>query len=142
MPRPERSPRPSTKARPAPTRRPKKRSARVAVVKTEEQRAQAVVARALTGKATRYLRALGHHVDPTVQIGKDGISEGVVAATREALLAHELVKVKILTEAPVERKLAGAELAERAGAFLVQTLGRTLLLYKRHPHKPKLELPR
>jgi RNA-binding protein len=110
--------------------------------KTDEQRAQAVVARALTGKATRYLRARGHHVDPTVQIGKEGISAGVVAAAKEALLAHELIKVRILSESPVDRKLAGAELAERAGAFLVQTLGRTLLLYKRHPHKPKLELPR
>jgi len=96
----------------------------------------------LTGKAVRHLRALGHHLDPVVQIGKDGITDGVVAATREALLAHELIKVKILQDAPVERTEAGAELARRAGASLAQTLGRTLLLYKRHPNKPKLVLPR
>jgi RNA-binding protein len=98
--------------------------------------------RNLSGKAARYLRGLGHHLDPVVQIGKDGITDGVVAATRAALLAHELVKVRILAEAPVDRKVAGEELAERTGAALAQTLGRTLLLYKRHPQKPKIVLPR
>src|SRR5689334_19247722 len=55
------------------------------------------------GKAIRHLRALGHHLDAIVQIGKDGITDGVVAATKAALLAHELVKVRILADAPVER---------------------------------------
>lgn len=118
------------------------RAVRAAEPRTEESRAAAQSARALSGKAARYLRGLGHHLDPIVQIGKDGITDGVVTATRAALLAHELVKVKILPEAPIDRKLAGEELAERAGAALAQTLGRTLLLYKRHPHKPKIELPR
>jgi RNA-binding protein len=96
----------------------------------------------LSGKAVRHLRALGHHLDAVVQVGKEGITDGVVLATREALLAHELVKVRILPEAPIERKVAGEELAQRTGAALAQTLGRTLLLYKRHPNKPKLVLPR
>ena len=96
----------------------------------------------LSGKAARYLRGLGHHLDPVIQIGKEGITDGLVAATREALLAHELVKVRVLAEAPIDRKDAGVELAERAGAALAQTLGRTLLLYKRHPRKPKIVLPR
>jgi RNA-binding protein len=96
----------------------------------------------LAGKAARYLRGLGHHLDPVIQIGKEGITDGLVAATREALLAHELVKVRVLAEAPIDRKDAGQELADRAGAALAQTLGRTLLLYKRHPQKPKIVLPR
>jgi RNA-binding protein len=94
------------------------------------------------GKAIRHLRALGHHLDAIVQIGKEGITDGVVAATRAALLAHELVKIRVAPDAPLDRKEAGVELASRAQATLAQTLGRTLLLYKRHPHKPKIELPR
>src|SRR5690348_583007 len=82
------------------------RAVRAAEPKTEEARAAAEAARALSGKAARYLRGLGHHLDPIVQIGKDGITEGVVTATRTALLAHELIKVKILPEAPIDRKLA------------------------------------
>jgi RNA-binding protein len=98
--------------------------------------------RPLPGKVIRHLRALGHHLDPVVQVGKEGITDAVVAQTKAQLLAHELVKVRISADAPIERKDAGTELASRAGATLAQTLGRTLLLYKRHPHKPKIELPR
>lgn len=54
-----------------------------------------------------------------VQIGKDGITDGLVAATKEALLAHELIKVKVLTEAPIDRKLAGPELAKLTAASFV-----------------------
>lgn len=96
----------------------------------------------LPNKAARHLKALGHHLDPVVQIGREGITDAVVKATKEQLLAHELIKVKISADAPIDRKDAGAELAEKAGASLAQTLGRTVLLYKRHPHKPKIQLPR
>jgi len=98
--------------------------------------------RPLTNKVARHLKALGHHLDPVVQIGKEGITEAVVRATKEQLLAHELIKVRISPDAPIDRKDAGADLAEKVGASLAQTLGRTMLLYKRHPHKPKIDLPR
>lgn len=96
----------------------------------------------ITGGGIRYLRGLGHHLDPVVQIGKDGITDALIAATNEALRAHELIKVKVGTESPVDRKDAGPELASKTGATLAQVLGRTLLLYKRHPSKPTIELPR
>jgi RNA-binding protein len=136
-----------TTATPTPTPGPKRkkriaRSKVAAKTQTEEEKAATQAARALSGRAARYLRGLGHHLEPIVQIGKEGITEGVVAATRAALLAHELIKVKISQDAPIDRKVAGTELADRAGAALAQTLGRTALLYKRHPHKPKIELPR
>jgi RNA-binding protein len=98
--------------------------------------------RELTGAQARYLRGLGHHLDPIVHIGKEGITDALVKALKEALLAHELVKVRLLQEAPIERKEAGVELAKRAVCSLAQTLGRTMLLYKRHPNKPKIVLPR
>lgn len=113
-----------------------------AAKKSDVDKTLAREARHLSGAATRHLRGLGHHLDPIVQLGKEGISDGIVAATREALLAHELVKVKVLAECPIGRKEAGPELAERTGSALAQTLGRTLLLYKRHPNKPKIVLPR
>ena len=94
----------------------------------------------LTGAALRKLRALGHHLDPIVMVGKEGVTNAVVGAVNGALLAHELVKVRVQTEAPVDRHEAGAELASRTGATLAQVLGRTLLLYKRHPKKPKIVL--
>jgi RNA-binding protein len=95
----------------------------------------------LHGKAARYLRSLGHELSPTVQIGKEGVTEGVVLATSRALLDHELIKVKVGSEAPDDRSDALASLATATTAELVQVLGRTGLLYKRHPEKPRIKLP-
>jgi RNA-binding protein len=96
----------------------------------------------LSGKAARHLRGLGHELSPVVQIGKDGITDGVVDAAKAALLKHELIKVRVQSEAPVDRKDAASELASRTSSSLAQVLGRTFLLYKRHPKKPKIVLPK
>jgi len=96
----------------------------------------------LPGVALRHLRALGHDLEPVVMIGKEGITESLVKAASAALLTHELIKVKVQSEAPVDRKEAAASLAEAADAVLAQVLGRTFLLYRRHPKKPKIKLPR
>jgi RNA-binding protein len=96
----------------------------------------------LTGKAARHLRALGHELSATVNVGKEGITDAVVAAASAALLTHELIKVKVQKEAPLDRKDAANELAARTESGLAQVLGRTFLLYKRHPKKPKIVLPK
>jgi RNA-binding protein len=94
----------------------------------------------LSGTQLRKLRALGHSLAPVVAVGKDGIGDSVVAAVDSAIGTHELVKVKIQREAPVDRHEAGIELAARTGSVLAQVIGRTLLLYRRHPKKPKIDL--
>lgn len=92
----------------------------------------------ITKDDLRQLRALGHHKEPIVQVGKEGVTEGLVLAASRALLDHELVKIRISTEAPEDRETTALSLAEQTKATLVQVLGRTALLYKRHPSKPKL----
>ena len=66
---------------------------------------------ALTGKQRRALRAMGHHLEPVVQVGHAGITPGVVAALEQALWDHELVKVKVGSDATGERKAVAAKLA-------------------------------
>lgn len=96
----------------------------------------------LTGKQRRHLRALGHHLEPVVQVGKQGVTDGVVSAVGDALLQHELVKVRLGTECPDDRHAVADRLAESLAAEQAQVLGRTILLYKRHPKEPRIELPR
>ncbi|MSP23599.1 MAG: YhbY family RNA-binding protein [Myxococcales bacterium] len=98
--------------------------------------------RELTGKQRRHLRALGHHLVPLVQVGKGGVTSGVVASVRAALLTHELVKVKRSGECPAKRADIAVELASALGAAIAQELGHTILFYKRHPKKPVIVLPR
>jgi RNA-binding protein len=90
----------------------------------------------------RRLRAAGHHLSPVVQVGKEGVTAPVLRQLDRALLDHELVKVKIGTESPADRfEAAEALLVGAPGAGLAQILGRTLLLYRRHPKKPRYEPP-
>jgi RNA-binding protein len=94
---------------------------------------------ALAGFQKRYLRALAQRLDPVVWVGDDGLSEGVLRALREALATHELVKVRM--RSPEDKRAAAAELARVTGAALVGLIGHTVILYRRHPDEPKLELP-
>ncbi len=94
----------------------------------------------LAGKDRRALRALGHHLSAVIQIGQQGITAALIEASKEALASHELIKVKVLEGAPLDRKDAAAKLAEETGAEVAQILGRTILLYKRNPDAPKIEL--
>lgn len=95
---------------------------------------------ALTGKQRRALRALGHHLKPVVQVGHEDVTPGVVEAIDAQLLAHELIKIKIGEGAQTPRKELAQALAEQTESGLVQVLGRTVLLYRPHPEKPKIEV--
>jgi RNA-binding protein len=88
----------------------------------------------------RKLRAAAHHLAPVVQVGKEGVTEAVLRQLDRALLDHELVKVKVGSESPEDRFQAAEALRDGApGAALAQVLGRTVLLYRRHPRKPRYE---
>ncbi len=95
----------------------------------------------LSGKAVRYLRSLGHNLEPVVQVGKEGIKPSVIQAIDRALIDHELIKIRLLSEAPVDRQDAADSLSSETGAALVQILGKTILLYRAHPENPKIILP-
>jgi len=87
----------------------------------------------------RRLRGAGHHLSPVVQVGKQGVTLAVARQLDRALLDHELVKVKVGTEAPEDRFLAAERLGAETGAGVAQVLGRTVLLYRKHPEKPRFE---
>jgi RNA-binding protein len=96
--------------------------------------------KALTGKQARRLRGIGHHLKPVVMIGRDDITEQVMAAVEENLAAKELIKVKIQEGCSLDRQDVASRLAERSGASVVQILGKTILLYRQGPEN-LLDLP-
>lgn len=96
----------------------------------------------LQGKQIRYLKSLAHHLEPVVTVGKEGTSDAVVAATREALLTHELIKVRLPQAEKEERTAMADQLSAALDAHLVGTIGRIALLYRRHPSEPQIKLPR
>jgi RNA-binding protein len=95
----------------------------------------------LRGKQRAYLRGLGMSLEPVVFVGKQGITDAVVAELDSVLEQKELVKLRLQDTVGRDRKDVARELAERAGCELVQVLGRTVLLYRRNEEKPVLVLP-
>ncbi len=94
----------------------------------------------LSGKQRRALRALGHHLQPVVQVGHAGVTEAVLAALEQALHDHELVKVRISENAPEPRAAVATALGTATASEVAQLLGRTVLLYRARPEKPKILL--
>ncbi len=90
----------------------------------------------LTGRQKKQLRALGHHLSPVVYVGKEGISKTVIKAIGDAIIVHELIKVKLGQNCPLEKKEAAEALADKSDTILVQLIGKTVLLYLRNPDLP------
>jgi RNA-binding protein len=87
------------------------------------------------------LRGAGHHLSAVVQVGKEGVTDAVLRQLDEQLAVHELVKVRVGTESPEDRFEAADRLGGAVGAQVAQILGRTVLVYRKHPEKPKFEKP-
>lgn len=95
----------------------------------------------LTGRQKRYLRGLAHHLKPLVTVGKQGVTEEVLAQVEANLEAHELIKVKVLQTAPETPGDSGEAICEHTGANLAQRVGRTLVLYRPREDDPEILLP-
>lgn len=94
----------------------------------------------LNGKARSHLRALAHNLKPTVQVGNQGVTDGLLAAVDRALLDHELIKVRVAGE-DVDVDEVGARVASGTRSELVQVIGRMLVLFRRRKNKPVITLP-
>ena len=95
----------------------------------------------LSGKHRRFLRALGHHLKPSLSVGKQGVTPELIQQFEQCLLAHELVKVKVLEACSHPRSEVGSSLAEASAGAVAQILGRILLIYRPHPEEPRIKLP-
>lgn len=107
-----------------------------------------MAAPSISNRARAHLRSLAHGLRPVVQIGHEGLTEAITRATAEALLEHELIKVKIGQGFAGERKEVARALAEAAEADLTQVIGRVIVLYRprakgdaRNKEKPPISLP-
>ena len=95
---------------------------------------------ALTGKQSRYLRGLAHHLNAVVMVGNNVVSDAVLAKVDVELENHELIKVKVAADRD-EVKAAGVTLCEATGAELAGSIGKVLMLYRRRKEgKPTIQL--
>ena len=87
----------------------------------------------LTPRERAHLKARAHALEPVVHTGSAGITEGVVAEVDRALTAHELIKVRIVSDDRADRVAIGDELCARTGAAAVHRVGKILILWRPRP---------
>ena len=95
----------------------------------------------MTGKQRRALRALAHSLKPLLQLGKDGLSDQFLEQLNTALLQHELIKLKVLENAPNTPRESAKILEEQPALEIIQVIGHTIVLYRPHPEDPQIILP-
>ncbi len=70
----------------------------------------------------------GADLDPTVHVGKEGLSDGIVQEVKAQLKRHKLIKIRVLPAADQDKDAVAEELAQRTGGKVVDTRGFTVLL--------------
>lgn len=91
----------------------------------------------LNSKQRQYLKGLAHPLNPLVQIGREGLSNGLIEMTSSELSHRELIKVKISQNSGLEKKETSVLLAEKTHAAMVQLIGKTIILYRPNPKLDK-----
>ncbi len=90
----------------------------------------------------KYLRGLGHKLNPVIMVGDAGVSESLLAEYDRTLAHHELIKVSLrVGDRDVRDEMIG-ELVKRSQAELVQRIGNVALIYCENPEKQRIRLPK
>lgn len=96
----------------------------------------------LTSKQRAHLRSLANRLKPTVHVGAGGLAAPTLRSVDEAFNTRELLKVKVQEGAPLDARATAERIAAMlADVHVVQTIGRTVVLYRRHPDRPDIRLP-
>ena len=95
----------------------------------------------LHSKQRAYLRSMANTIDPLLHIGKEGVTDAVIAQLDELLESKELVKAACLETAPQTAREACETACSVLGAEPVQCIGRRFVLYRPKKKDPVIVLP-
>ena len=94
----------------------------------------------MTSKERARLRSLAAMENTIIQIGKNGITEQVIASVETALAARELIKGCVQQGAPLDAKSALSVLCEKTGSEPIQFIGRRFVMYRPSRENPKITI--
>jgi len=96
----------------------------------------------LTPVRRRALRAQAHHLQPVVIIGQHGLTPAVLHEIDLALLKHELIKIRVFSDARVDREAMLAKICAEMECAPVQHLGKVLVVWRPNPEVKKAAPPK
>lgn len=98
----------------------------------------------LTSKQRAYLRGMANTLDSVLQVGKDGISDNLIAQADGVLEKRELIKGNVLENSLLSAREVAEALATATHSEVVQVIGARFVLFRvqQDKNKRKIELPK
>lgn len=90
----------------------------------------------MTSQERAKLISLSHNLKDLVFVGRENITDTVVAQIKDNLYAHELIKIKVNKNVGFTLDELAKEICEKAGCELVAVIGSKIIVYK-ETDKPK-----
>ena len=84
----------------------------------------------LTSKQRAEYRAQANTLETTLMVGKDGVTEAVVAEADKLLTARELIKGKVLENALMSAREVSDAICEATGADGISCVGSKFVIYR------------
>ena len=84
----------------------------------------------LTSKERAELRAQANTLETTLMVGKDGVTDAIIAEAETQLIARELVKGKVLESAFLSPREVSDAICEATGADGVAAVGTKFVIYR------------
>ncbi len=84
----------------------------------------------LTSKQRAEFRAQANSIDTTLMVGKDGVTEAVIAEADRLLTARELVKGKVLETALMSAREVSDAICEATGADGISCVGSKFVIWR------------
>lgn len=93
----------------------------------------------LTSRERAHLKGRAHALEPVVLVGHAGVTDSIVAEINRALLAHELIKVRVDAPDRAARAALCETICARTDAAEVQRVGKILALWRPRPDAGTIE---
>lgn len=94
----------------------------------------------LNNKQLKQLKKEAHHLDPILQVGKNGVNDNLIQQVVDALEKRELIKVSVLQNSPYDKETISEEIVDGADCHLVTIIGSTIILYKESKNHKRIDL--
>lgn len=95
----------------------------------------------LSSHQKKKLRAMAHHLEPYVIVGQNDLSNSVLQSINQALLDHELIKVKFMGSKDKESKTQFCQkIEETQSCDCAGLIGHVGIFYRPHPKKEKRKI--
>ena len=84
----------------------------------------------LTSKQRAEFRAQANALETTLMVGKDGVTDAVIAEAENLLIARELIKGKVLDSALMSAREVSDAICEATGADGISCVGNKFVIYR------------